>query len=46
MGVQEGEEGEQEIENQFEKKMTENFPNQEVQRVPNEMNPHPHQDTL
>ena len=46
MGVQEGEEGEQEIENQFEKKMTENFPNQEVQRVPNEMNPNPHQDTL
>ena len=46
IGVQEGEEGEQEIENLFEQIMKENFPNlvketdfQEVQRVPKILNP-------
>ena len=48
MGLPEGEEREQGIENLFEKIMTENFPNlvkkidiqvQEAQRVPNKMNP-------
>ena len=48
MGVPQGEEKEQEIENLFENIMTENFPNlvkekdtqvQEAQRVPNKMNP-------
>ena len=55
MGVLEGKDREQEIENHFEKIMTENFPNsvreihiyvQEVQRVPNNVNPRgPHQNT-
>ena len=48
MAVSEGEESEQGIENLFEEIMTENFPKlvkekdmqvQEVQRVPNKMNP-------
>ena len=48
MGVSEGEERAQEIKKLFEKIMTENFPNlvkeiaiqvQEVQRVPEKMNP-------
>nr|KAF6501062.1 hypothetical protein HJG59_008047 [Molossus molossus] len=48
LGVPEGEEREQEIENLFETIMTQNFPNlvketdiqvQEAQRVPNKMNP-------
>ena len=49
IGVQEGEEEEQEIENLFEKIMTENFPNlakeidlqeiQEAQRIPKKLDP-------
>ena len=52
MGVPEGEEEEQEIENYFEKIMKENFPNlakeidfqevQEAQRVPNKLDPRKH----
>ena len=55
IGVTEGQEEEQEIENLFEKTMKENFPNlvkeidiqvQEAQRVPNMLDQQgPHQDT-
>ena len=49
IGIQEGEEEEQEMENMFEKVMMENFPNvktekvtqvQETQRIPSKRNPH------
>ena len=54
IGVPEGEEEEQEIENLLEKTMTENFPNlvneidiqvQEAQRVPDKLDPETHSKT-